>query len=64
MRMRMRMINVYIGLIKYILKPTSKNKIYVKAHNWKIVFTCIPLNLVYLLNYGVKIIKKVNIYID
>ena len=29
-----------------------------------IVFTCIPLNLLYLMNYGLKIIKKVNVYID
>ena len=48
------MINVYIGQIKYILKRISKN----------IVFTCIPLNLLYLLNYGVKILKKANVYID
>ena len=25
--------------------------------------TSIPLNLVYLLNYGVKVMKKVNVYI-
>ena len=35
-----------------------------KRISQNIVFTCIPLNLVYLLNYDVKIIKKVNTHID
>ena len=35
-----------------------------KRISQNIVFTCIPLNLVYLLNYDLKIIIKVNIYID
>ena len=35
-----------------------------KSVSQNIVFTCIPLNFVHLLNYDVQIIKNVNTYID
>ena len=46
MRMRMKM-TITMTMLKRICKD--------------VVFTCIPLNLVHLLNYGVKLIKKVNV---